>query len=191
MQTRVTFDQELQQYSEEYEPVKDALVKRYLEYRSQTSYKSPIDIHSWKAKVKCKLPFSKNVSEPEFLPTMQMLFLEKLNHFFPKHRLILSDFDSLPTEVEGVDAPVVQTRQRYRMIPCSTYLVAKGWFDIFFPTNFELMQEVYGQIRPRSESRVETHREFLEKYAQLDKCRVKSGEVPMLEHYSNVKFFLS
>jgi hypothetical protein len=69
--------------------------------------------------------------------------METLWKYFPRHRLLLSDFDYLPTPIRGIDAPLVQTRQRYSMIPCSTYLVTRGWFDIFFPTNFELMSEIY------------------------------------------------
>lgn len=198
LQTQVLYDDENQKYFEEYEPVTDALIQRYLNYRSISGIPRGVKLeNNWLTKFRQKLPFSSNLSKPEFLPTMQMLFMEKLNHFFPNHRLLLSDFDQLPTDVEGVYAPVVQTRQRYRMIPCSTYLVTKGWFDIFFPTNFSSMKEIYRKIKPPTSSvsavepRVISHADFLRKYAQLDMCTVKSGEIPILEQYENVHFFLS
>jgi hypothetical protein len=82
------------------------------------------------------------------------------------------------------------------MIPCSTYLVTRGWFDIFFPTDFEMMQRIYGLIAAKKgksdrQTRVATHRDFLQQYGDLEASRTQSGENPMVEHYQNVKFFLT
>lgn len=198
MLTMVVTDAKTKEISEEYEPVWDPLIERYLKYRDQCNYKSPVLAARDKLwhKIRSQLPFTLNMTSPEFVPTMQMVFLEKLRDKFPRHRLILSDFDVLPTPIVGVDTPLVQTRQRFTMIPCSTYLVTPGWFDIFFPTNFELMQEMYNAIHEngksdKRETRVCTHAEFLEEHADLPLTRTKNGERPMLEHYGNVKFFLS
>nr|CDI51346.1 conserved hypothetical protein [Melanopsichium pennsylvanicum 4] len=91
-------------------------------------------------------PFFPNLTEPIFVPTNAMRLVEKLNTHFPQHRLIMSDFDSLPDALRGVNAPVVQTRYRGTMIPVSTYLVLQGYFDIFFPTNFDHLKKVYRTI---------------------------------------------
>ncbi|KAJ3216806.1 hypothetical protein HK099_005709 [Clydaea vesicula] len=94
-----------------FEEVTDPLLKRYLSIREETGYVSPI-LRGFHVKrfLKSFLPFSSNMTQPEFLPTMCLQFFEKLNKYFPKHRLILSDFSSLPDAVNGVDGPVVQTR---------------------------------------------------------------------------------
>lgn len=79
------------------------------------------------------------------------------------------------------------------MIPCSTYLVQPGWFDIFFPTNFEELKKLYDHVmQNQKHSDVVTHREFLEKNSKcFDSIRTKSGDNPMLTFFENVNFFTS
>lgn len=81
------------------------------------------------------MPFAPNLSAPDFLPTKAVLFAEKLREKLPGHRLLMADFDELPDAVEGRNGPVVQTRYGNSMIPCETFLVKQGYFDIFFPTS--------------------------------------------------------
>ena len=52
-----------------------------------------------------------------------MQFFDVLNQYFPAHRLVASDFSSLPDAVPGLNAPVVQTRFEGKMIPVTTPLV--------------------------------------------------------------------
>jgi hypothetical protein len=137
-----------------YEPVTDPLIRRYLGYRRHVNYPyNPTTISSlWKSsstalplnpilasspllrRIYSSMPFAPNLSPPEFLPTKQMIFLERLRDRLPGHRLLVSDFDSLPDAVSGVNGPVVQTRYGGDMVPCETFLVKQGYFDIFFPT---------------------------------------------------------
>ncbi|KAJ2792817.1 hypothetical protein H4R20_006720 [Coemansia guatemalensis] len=84
------------------------------------------------------------------------------------------------------------------MVPCETYLVQPGWFDIFFPTNFELLQQVYNVVCRASaaanglgKSQVWSQRNFALQNADLPKTSTRSGENPMLEFYENNKFLLS
>lgn len=91
-------------------------------------------------------PFFPNLTEPIFVPTNALRLVEKLKTHFPQHRLIMSDFDSLPDSLAGINAPVVQTRYRGTMIPVTTYLVLQGFFDIFFPTNFDHLKKVYKSV---------------------------------------------
>lgn len=56
------------------------------------------------------MPFAPNLTKPEFIPTRQLQLLEVLRDKFPNHRVLMSDFDTLPDTVHGVNAPVVQTR---------------------------------------------------------------------------------
>ncbi|KAF9166215.1 hypothetical protein DFQ26_008447 [Actinomortierella ambigua] len=183
-------------YTEIYTPVSDPVIQRYLNLRRQTGYRSPVLGQRFLRQLRNKLPFAPNMTGPEFIPTKMLMFLETLKNYFPRHRLIVSDFYTLPEAMEGTDAPVVQTRYSGTMVPCSTYMVMPGMFDIFFPTNFELLRDMYQLVcRPAAgmdkSVKVQTQREFLERYAALDKTRTYSGENPMLTYYENNKMFLS
>ncbi|KAJ3047899.1 hypothetical protein HK097_011068, partial [Rhizophlyctis rosea] len=133
------------EYTEAYEPITDPLLNRYLHTRSLTPYPPKLLSPRLQTlqKLRTYLPLAPNLSPPEYLPTMCFRLFEKLRDKFPRHRLIISDFSELTETVEGIDAPVVQTRYKGTMVPCSTYLVQPGWFDIFFPTDFEVMKAVY------------------------------------------------
>jgi hypothetical protein len=89
------------------------------------------------------LPFAPNLSKPEYIPTRLFSLLRTLRNHFPRHRLLLSDFSSLPDTVPGINSPVVQTRYKGTTVPCDTLFVNQGWFDIFFPTNFEYLRDMY------------------------------------------------
>ncbi|KAI8998382.1 S-adenosyl-L-methionine-dependent methyltransferase [Gaertneriomyces semiglobifer] len=180
-------------YQEAFEPLSDPLIKRYLDLRSKTSYRSPLQHSALRRKLRSLFPFAPNLTGPEFLPTMCLKLFDQLATQFPQHRLILSDFDALPDSVPGLNAPVVQTRYHEMMIPCSTYLVQPGWFDIFFPTNFELMKDIYALVCAEQGrgAQVVTQRKFLEENADIAQTRTKSGENPMLTFYQNFKFLVS
>ncbi|KAJ3337279.1 hypothetical protein HDU93_001366, partial [Gonapodya sp. JEL0774] len=82
--------------------------------------------------------------------------------------------------------------------PSSTYLVQPGYFDIFFPTDFELLRSMYLAVcrRPDDEeakraAQVFTHKEFLQKWGDGKSTRTKSGEDPMVDFYKNFKVFVS
>jgi SAM-dependent MidA family methyltransferase len=176
---------------EVYEYVNDPLIKEYLDIRDKVGFRSPLQNLSLADKLKNQLPFSKNLSKPEFLPTMTYKLVKKLKHNFPNHHLIMSDFYELPDTIEGIDAPVIQTRFENTMIPCSTYLVELGYFDIFFPTNFELLRDVYNEVLGTKAGQVVHQKDFLLENGLLENTRTKSGENPMLNYYENNKFLLS
>jgi len=108
-------------YSELYEPVHDPLIARYLALRAKLPSShargspSPV-IHPLLSRsplarsIYSTIPFAPNLTRPEFVPTRQLELLEILRDKFPNHRVLMSDFDSLPEAIEGVNAPVVQTR---------------------------------------------------------------------------------
>ncbi|KAL7423809.1 hypothetical protein Q5752_001393 [Cryptotrichosporon argae] len=137
-----------------YEPVADPLLARALGYRhllpstpSTRPPLSPLLLRSPAARrAYAALPFAANLSAPDFVPTKQVAFLERLRDRLPNHRLLVADFDSLPDAVEGRNGPVVQTRYGGSMVPCETILVKQGLFDIFFPTDFELLRDTYALI---------------------------------------------
>ncbi|KZP01586.1 DUF185-domain-containing protein [Calocera viscosa TUFC12733] len=134
-------------YTELYEPVTDPLITRFLAYRKALNQRpaalSRGLVSSTLRRIMQSLPFAPNLSPPEFIPTHLLLLLETLRKNFPQHRLLLSDFSSLPDTIPGYNTPVVQTRYRGVTIPCKNYLLQPGYFDIFFPTNFERLSEMY------------------------------------------------
>ena len=125
-----------------YEPISDKLVSRVLSYRlflqRSSSTRPPIPrallASSTLRRAYNALPFAPNLSHPDFIPTKAVLFLEHLRKRLPNHRLLIADFAELPDTVKGRNGPVVQTRYGASMVPCETFLVKQGYFDIFFPT---------------------------------------------------------
>ncbi|KAH9943850.1 hypothetical protein B0H21DRAFT_892603 [Amylocystis lapponica] len=54
--------------------------------------------------------------------------------------------DPLISSFLGRECPVVQTRYQNTTVPCSTLLIKHGYFDIFFPTGFERLRDVYEHL---------------------------------------------
>ncbi|KAL6309298.1 S-adenosyl-L-methionine-dependent methyltransferase [Sparassis latifolia] len=234
-------------YSTYYTRVTDPLISSFLALRRRLMHAPPIPrllkASSTFRSFYTNLPFAPNLSAPEYIPTRLLSLLRTLRRHFPRHHLLLSDFSSLPETIPGVNAPRVQTRVGDEMVTCGTLLVNPGYFDIFFPTDFERLRDLYEHVlseplsmsasespprasplsttssslfvgtdffssyHPRNrrppvddvasasglpvgdrKSRVLTHEEFMETYADLSKTRVRNGENPLVEFYKNVKF---
>lgn len=136
-------------------------------------------------------PFKDNMTPGEFIPTRLLQFFQILKHKFPQHHLLCLDFNQLPNTVPGYyNGPVVQTVLQDKMIDVSTYMVMQGYFDIMFGTDFTLAQRLYQQVCGKP-AKVETHREFLAQWANLDSTTTKTGDNPMLDFYTNVLFMSS
>lgn len=135
-------------------------------------------------------PFRENLSDPEYIPTRYLEFLHILRRYFPEHRLLTSDFTHLPDTTPGYCAPVVQTVLNNRMVPVQTYMVLQGYFDILFPTDFELAADLYRKVCNKLINRA-SHQEFLEQWAELETTTTKKGENPMLSFYRNAAFMFS
>lgn len=131
-----------------YEPITDPLISAFLSQRSALGYVSPAlpSASPFLRRLRASLPFAPNLSKSEFIPTRLLELLHILRNKFPRHRLLLSDFSSLPDTIPGYYAPVVQTRIRDVMVPCQTFLVKQGFFDIFFPTQFDLLRDMYEHV---------------------------------------------
>ncbi|KAG6833237.1 hypothetical protein H0H87_009858 [Tephrocybe sp. NHM501043] len=130
-----------------YTPVTDPLITEFLELRRRLKHPTPVSRLLQSSDILRKLylsmPFAPNLSKEEYIPTRLVSLLRTLRTYFPRHRLLLSDFSSLPESISGINAPVVQTRFRNVTVPCSTLLVRQGYFDIFFPTDFERLRDMY------------------------------------------------
>lgn len=133
-----------------YTRVTDPLISSFLTLRRQLGHPPPLPrllkLAPSLRTMYTSLPFAPNLSPPEFIPTRLLTLLRTLRQFFPRHRLLLSDFASLPDTVPGVCGPVVQTRVRGTTVPCETLLVKQGFFDIFFPTDFPKLRDMYEHV---------------------------------------------
>ncbi|KAI7905483.1 S-adenosyl-L-methionine-dependent methyltransferase [Cokeromyces recurvatus] len=191
---------EKRNYTEIFEPVgNDKVISQYLSLRkrARAKYNHPLTSRSilWH---KIRHYFSSSdYTYPEFIPTKLFQFMTILDTYFPGHRLILTDYASLSNTIEGVNAPLVQTAYNGLMTPCSSYLLPPGWYDIMFPTNFELLREMYLLICRKSkagnEKGVKTinYDDFLERYGDIEKSKTKKGAPIKLMHQPNVKVFLT
>jgi Putative S-adenosyl-L-methionine-dependent methyltransferase len=188
------------EFEEAYTSSMDELPRRYLSLRSKLGNRHlpishPQAVPSLLRKLFYALPYTGRLTSKEFLPTTLLSLLDVLSEYFPHHHLMLSDFDSLPNSIPGYMAPVVQTRYQGAMVPCTTYLVQQGYFDIFFPTNFRELRGLYEMLCPSyfgtRRTQILTHRQFVEKWGDLKITATRSGENPMRDYYENVKMLLS
>ncbi|KAF2719913.1 DUF185-domain-containing protein [Polychaeton citri CBS 116435] len=173
----------------------DPVVARYLRVRDvacqERSFSHPLrSTPRFMRKIRHGLPFAPNLTLPEYVPTRQMHFFDVLSSYFPAHRLIMSDFHSLPKAVPGYNAPVVQTRYDRRTIPVSTPLVQQGFFDIFFPTDFGVMEDIYRAITGRL-TKVMSHEDWLVRWADIEACEMQSGENALLGWYKNASVMVT
>ncbi|CAO3634729.1 unnamed protein product [Mucor fragilis] len=191
-------------YTEIYEPVQDPLISRYLTLRKKARSKHNTPNHPftsgsllWHKMQRLLQSKTPNFTYPEFIPTKLFEFLEILNTYFPGHRLVLTDYASLTNTIEGINAPLVQTAYKGLMVPCATYLLPPGWYDTVFPTNFELLRDMYlltcRGSKAGNEKNVKAvkYDDFLERYGDIERSRSKKGAPLRLMHQPNVKVFLT
>lgn len=152
----------------------------------------PLLHSSAKLSLKNKIvPLKDNLTPGEFVPTRLLQFFQILKYRFPNHSLVSSDFSSLPNSIKGYyNAPVVQTVIQDKMVDVSTYMCHQGYFDIMFPTDFNLASDMYRKVTGKL-AKVELHQEFLDQWADVELTTTKKGENPMLDFYKNVSFMVS
>lgn len=110
-----------------YVPTIDPVAARFLRVRHAATggnYPYPLSSSRLLRHLRTRVPFMPNLSDPEYIPTRLMQFFDILGKFFPGHRLVTSDFHSLPDTIKGVNAPVVQTRYKRRTVAVTTPLVS-------------------------------------------------------------------
>ncbi|ERF70201.1 hypothetical protein EPUS_00389 [Endocarpon pusillum Z07020] len=188
LQGNVLIDEE-GEFFEYYEKMLDPVAARYLRIReaaSRSRFTTPVSDSRLLRRLKLALPFAPNLTRPEWIPTRMMQFFDILRDYFPAHRLIVADFDILEKTTPGINAPVVQTRYQRRNVPVTTPYVHQGYFDIFFPTDFRMMEDIYRAITGKL-TRVLSHKDFLERWAHVEDTQTKSGENPMLSWYKNAR----
>ncbi|RMD44108.1 hypothetical protein DV735_g929, partial [Chaetothyriales sp. CBS 134920] len=187
LQGSVLIDKEGEFY-EFYEPSLDPLASQYLRLRqhcARQTYHTPL---TWPPppirRLRHSLPFAANLTPPEYIPVRLMQFFQILSSYFPHHRLLLADFHYLPQATKGINAPVVQTRYKRRVIPVRTPYNHQGFFDIFFPTNFLLMEDMYRALTGKL-TRVQGQREWLQGWGDSNGTTARNGEDVMAQWYAN------
>ncbi|EHK25248.1 uncharacterized protein TRIVIDRAFT_72372 [Trichoderma virens Gv29-8] len=171
----------------------DPLAARFFRVRHAATggnYPKPYPSNPLLRYMSTKMPFAANLSHAEFIPTRLMQFFDVLEKFFPAHRLLTSDFDALPQAIKGLNAPVVQTRFQRRMVPVTTPLVHQGYFDILFPTDFNITEAIYRAITGKL-TRVMSHGDFMRRWAYVEDTETRSGENPLLSHYRNASVMVT
>ncbi|GAD94209.1 COG1565 domain protein [Paecilomyces variotii No. 5] len=174
------------EFREWYSTQLDPVASRFLRVRQAAArrpFPTPLGSKMLRG-LRNSLPFQNGYTLPEYIPTRLMQFFDILHAYFPAHRLITSDFSTLPDAVPGLNAPVVQTRYKRRTVPVSTPFVHQGYFDIFFPTDFNVIEDVYRAITGKL-TRVLSHEEFMERWAYIEDTETRSGENPLLTWYKN------
>jgi hypothetical protein len=179
---------------ESYMPVSDSLICEYLSIAEKI--RTPLEAGI----MKLKNLLLKGVAKTQplnhvFIPTMAFSFIKLLERYVPHHRLILADFDFLPDTMPGKNAPLVQGKEQANSSNVfQTYCsVEKGSCDIFFPTDFNTMKDLYCYTtnRPARSVHVIKHAQFLRQYADYKKTSTQTGYNPLLEDYINMSFILS
>ncbi|PYH61267.1 amidase signature enzyme [Aspergillus niger CBS 101883] len=158
------------EFLEYYNTQLDPIASRFLRVRqaaARRKFRTPLTSKYMKL-MRSQLPWQQGhrYTLPEYIPTRLMQFFDILNTYFPGHRLIASDFDTLPDAVPGVNAPVVQTRYKRRTVPVSTPFVHQGYFDIFFPTDFNTTEDIYRAVTGKL-TQVMSHEDFMRRWAYI------------------------
>ncbi|RWW27058.1 hypothetical protein GW17_00008529, partial [Ensete ventricosum] len=142
-----------------------------------------------------------------WIPTGCLHLLEVLHSALPKMSLIVSDFSYLPeVSIPGARAPLVSTKKDGRTTDHGNYLDAKGDADIFFPTNFWLLERIdhycsgwsneqktsssLKSVRKRRTIILDTAA-FMDEFGLPSKTRTRDGYNPLLDDFKNTKFYLS
>lgn len=175
------------------QPITDALIMRCMEQLGKRSLSERTEGADMKTMLRAAMSMSleRVAREDQWVPTGALQLLDVLHTHFPKHSLVLADFDHLPTRIPGQCAPLVQWKTKGGGTrELGTYLAEEGKCDIFFPTDFAFLRRLYGMVTKRHAS-VAKQQRFLAEYADLVETKTRSGYNPLLEEYPNMSMFFS
>ncbi|KAJ0903454.1 putative protein arginine methyltransferase NDUFAF7 [Helianthus annuus] len=208
MEVWVEKQQDRSAFSELYKPMQDPLIKSCLDILNVDKDYRPLETRE------PSLPsniWAKMFPKPRrrWLPTGCLKLLEALHGALPKMSMIASDFSYLPdVKIPGDRAPLVSTKKDGSSSDHSTYLDAKGDADIFFPTDFWLLERIdhysSGWLKSRIEHFDRSSKKgkkrrtitldtsvFMEEFGLPTKTKTKDGYNPLLDDFKNTKFYLS
>ena len=134
-----------------------------------------------------------------WVPTGQMVFLEVLAEFFPRHHALFADWNSVQDGVAGYNGPVIQAKVRVapslwaRRVSNEIGLNC-GTMDVCFPTDFLALETVYRNIcGPEKEISNMQHPNFWKTFggSKTALFRTTTGFNPLLEEFDTFQFFAS
>lgn len=198
MEVWVGKKQDGSELSESYKPLQDSLIKQCMSVLElEEDDTSPGIAARIGAKV---FPKPRRC----WLPTGCLKLLQVLHGALPKMSLIASDFSYLPdVRIPGDRAPLVSSKKDGRSIDYNSYLEAKGDADIFFPTDFLLLERIDhycsgSPMHDKSSKRGKKRRTimldtsaFMDEFGLPTKTRTKDGYNPLLDDFKNTKVYIS
>ncbi|KAE9599192.1 putative protein arginine methyltransferase NDUFAF7 [Lupinus albus] len=203
MEVWVERQHDLETLKELYKPLQDPLITRCVEILDLDKTKSTSAAVSTLKSIWSKLHPKPRRS---WLPTGCLKLLEVLHEVLPKMSLIASDFSYLPdVKVPGERAPLVSTKKDGTSSDYENYMEAKGDADIFFPTDFRLLERMdhycSGWLKLHNDHSSKKGKKrrtimletssFMEEFGLPTKTRTKDGYNPLLDDFKNTKFYLS
>lgn len=189
--------------SELYRSIQDPLIKRCMEILDLESTAEGSMLASYAKNIWAKVS-----PKPRrcWLPTGCLKLMDALHSTIPKMSLIASDFSFLPdVRLPGERAPLVSTKKGGSSSDYDSYLEAKGDADIFFPTDFWLLEQIdhycSGWLKTHKEEKSKQGKKrrtmtldtsaFMEEFGLPSKTRTKDGYNPLLDDFKNTKFYIS
>ncbi|ERN01817.1 hypothetical protein AMTR_s00089p00047210 [Amborella trichopoda] len=189
---------------ESYRPLQDPLIARCVDIINMDIKDRSLGAKAISA---AKSVWSKILPRPRraWIPTGCLKLFDVLHWALPNMSLIASDFSYLPdVKITGDRAPLVSTKRDGRSTDYNNYTDARGDADIFFPTDFWLLERIDhdcadGPNHHTTPSRKMKKRRtiildtaaFMEEFGLPSKTRTKDGYNPLLEDFRNTKFYLS
>ncbi|KAL8172289.1 hypothetical protein V2J09_024093 [Rumex salicifolius] len=189
--------------SELYRSVQDPLIKRCMEILKLESTAEGSVLASYARNIWAKVS-----PKPRrcWLPTGCLKLMDSLHSAIPKMSLIASDFSFLPdVRLSGERAPLVSSKKGGSSSDYDSYLEAKGDADIFFPTDFWLLEQIdhycAGWLKTHKEEKSKKGKKrramtidtsvFMEEFGLPSKTRTKDGYNPLLDDFKNTKVYIS
>jgi hypothetical protein len=68
--------------------------------------------------------------------------------------------------------------------------VHQGYFDIFFPTDFNVIEDVYRAVTGKL-TQVMSHEDFVDRWAYVEDTETRNGENPLLTWYKNASMLMT
>lgn len=68
--------------------------------------------------------------------------------------------------------------------------VHQGYFDILFPTDFNVIEPLYTSITGKF-AKTYSHEYFMASRADMEETRTKNGDNPLLNYYKNASFMIT
>jgi hypothetical protein len=132
-----------------------------------------------------------------YLPTGSMVMLEVFSKFFPRHHALFADYRVVNHSTMGINAPLCQVKVRggkdifFRKV-ADHFLSNAGMVDVCFPTDFEMMTQVYKSIcGEHKEVTSMNHPDFWKTFGgdKVSLFTTHSGWNPLLEDFNDFHVF--